>query len=149
MKTGMNLLLWTTELTPEHDGLLDQIKAMGFDSVEVPVFALDDPAPYDRLGKRLKSLGLAATAVTVMSPETNPISPDPAIREAAVAHLDRVLDRCAAVRLRDPLRADPLGHRPLLGDGADRRRVPARRRHPAQGRRDRRRHAGSGSRSST
>ena len=95
MKTGMNLLLWTTELTPEHDGLLDQIKAMGFDSVEVPVFALDDPAPYDRLGKRLKSLGLAATAVTVMSPETNPISPDPAIRAAAVAHLDRVLDRCA------------------------------------------------------
>ena len=30
-----------------------------------------------------------------MSPETNPISPDPAIRAAAVAHLDRVLDRCA------------------------------------------------------
>ncbi len=95
MKTGMNLLLWTTELTPEHDGLLDGIKAMGFDSVEVPVFALDDPAPYDRLGKRLKGLGLAATAVTIMSPETNPISPDPAIRAAAVAYLDRVLDRCA------------------------------------------------------
>jgi D-psicose/D-tagatose/L-ribulose 3-epimerase len=95
MKTGMNLLLWTTELTPEHDGLLDGIKAMGFDSVEVPVFALDDPAPYDRLGKRLKGLGLAATAVTIMGPETNPISPDPAIRAAAVAHLDRVLDRCA------------------------------------------------------
>ena len=95
MKTGMNLLLWTTELTPEHDGLLDEIKAMGFDSVEVPVFALDDPAPYDRLGKRLKSLVLAATAVTVMGPETNPISPDPAIRAAALAHLERVLDRCA------------------------------------------------------
>ncbi len=95
MKTGMNLLLWTTELTPEHDGLLDEIKQMGFDSVEVPVFALDDPAPYDRLGKRLESLGLAATAVTIMSPEANPISPDPAIRAAAVAYLDRVLDRCA------------------------------------------------------
>src|SRR5918998_2955086 len=89
MKTGMNLLLWTTELTPEHDGLLDGIKELGFDSVEVPVFALDDPAPYDRLGKRLKSLGLAATAVTVLSPQTNPISPDPEIRASAVAHLDR------------------------------------------------------------
>src|SRR4051812_20533587 len=95
MKTGMNLLLWTTELKPEHDGLLDAIKAMGFDSVEVPVFALDDPAPYDRLGKRLKGLGLAATAVTIMGPEANPISPDPAIRAAAVARLDRVLDLCA------------------------------------------------------
>ena len=27
MKTGMNLLLWTTEMKPEHDILLEQIKA--------------------------------------------------------------------------------------------------------------------------
>jgi len=96
MKTGMNLLLWTTEVTAEHDGLLDQLKAMGFDAVEVPVFAVDDPAPYERLGKRLKALGLGATAVTVMTPETNPISSDPGIRRAAVAQLEKVLDRCSA-----------------------------------------------------
>lgn len=96
MKTGMNLLLWTTEVTPEHDGLLDQIKGMGFDAVEIPVFNTEDRAPYERLGKRLQSLGLGATAVTVMTPETNPISPDPAIRKAAVEHLDKVMDRCAA-----------------------------------------------------
>jgi D-psicose/D-tagatose/L-ribulose 3-epimerase len=96
MKTGMNLLLWTTEVTSEHDGLLDQIKALGLDSVEVPVFAVDSRAPYERLGKRLKNLGLRATAVTVMSPETNPIAPDAAVRKAAVAQLDKVLDCCAA-----------------------------------------------------
>jgi len=96
MKIGMNLLLWTTEVTAEHDGLLDQIKSMGFDGVEIPVFSIDDRAPYERLGKRLESLGLTATAVTVMGPETNPISPDPAIRAAAVAQLDKVLDRCSA-----------------------------------------------------
>jgi D-psicose/D-tagatose/L-ribulose 3-epimerase len=93
MKTGMNLLLWTTEVTAEHDGLLDQLKAMGFDSVEIPIFALDDRAPYERLGKRLRSLGLGATGVTVMTPEANPISPDSAIRRAAVERLDKVLDR--------------------------------------------------------
>lgn len=92
MKTGMNLLLWTTEVTAEHDRLLDQIKEMGFDSVEVPIFNVADRAPYERLGKRLKSLGLGATAVTVMSPDANPISPDPLIRDAAVAYLDKVLD---------------------------------------------------------
>jgi len=91
MKTGMNLLLWTTEVTEEHDRLLDQIKEMGFDSVEVPIFNIADLAPYERLGKRLKSLGLGATAVTVMSPDANPISPDPAVRDAAVAYLDKVL----------------------------------------------------------
>ena len=31
-----------------------------------------------------------------MTPETNPISPDPVIRKAAVAQLEKVLDRCAA-----------------------------------------------------
>lgn len=96
MKTGMNLLLWTDVVKAEHDALLDQLKEIGFDSVEVPVFAIDDRGPYERLGKRLKDLGLGATAVTVMTPEINPISPDPAIRQAAIAHLDKVLDRCAA-----------------------------------------------------
>ena len=95
MKIGMNLLLWTAEVTEEHDPLLDQIKAIGFDAVEIPIFNTADIAPYERLGKRLRSLGLGATAVTVMNPETNPISPDPAIRKAAVEHLDRVLT-CAS-----------------------------------------------------
>jgi D-psicose/D-tagatose/L-ribulose 3-epimerase len=92
MKTGMNLLLWTTHVTHEHDAILDQLKGLGFDAVEVPIFDTADIAPFVRLGKRLKSLGLGATAVTVMGPETNPISPDPKIRAAAVAHLDRVME---------------------------------------------------------
>ncbi len=96
MKTGMNLLLWTTEVREEHDPILDRIKAMGFDSVEVPIFEIADRKPYERLGRRLKELGLGATAVTVMGPETNPISPDPAIRKAAVAYLETVLDRASA-----------------------------------------------------
>ncbi len=96
MKTGMNLLLWTTEVTPEHDGLLEQLKEIGFDGVEVPMFEVEDAAPYERLGKRLQSLGLGATGVTVMGPEANPISPDPAIRRAAVDRLAKVLDRASA-----------------------------------------------------
>jgi D-psicose/D-tagatose/L-ribulose 3-epimerase len=96
MKTGMNLLLWTTEITAEHDALLDQLKEIGFDSVEIPVFNVADRAPYERLGKRLQALGFTATAVTVMTPETNPIAADPSIRANAVAHLGTVLDCCAA-----------------------------------------------------
>jgi D-psicose/D-tagatose/L-ribulose 3-epimerase len=91
MKTGMNLLLWTDHVTPEHDALLDQIKGLGFDSVEIPIFNTTDHAAYERLGKRLRSLGLGATGVTVMGAESNPISPDPSIRKAAVAHIDAVL----------------------------------------------------------
>jgi len=93
MKTGMNLLLWTDHVTAEQDRTLEMIKDVGFDAVEVPIFKTDDLAPYQRLGDRLRSLGLGATAVTVMGgPEINPISPDPKVRAAAVAYLDRVLE---------------------------------------------------------
>jgi D-psicose/D-tagatose/L-ribulose 3-epimerase len=92
MKTGMNLLLWTTHVTAEHDAIHDQLKALGFDAVEVPIFDTSDLKPFERLGKRLKGLGLGATAVTVMGAENNPISPDKKIRDAAVAHLDRAME---------------------------------------------------------
>jgi D-psicose/D-tagatose/L-ribulose 3-epimerase len=92
MKTGMNLLLWTDHVSEAQDPILDQIKSLGFDAVEIPIFNTAELAPYQRLGKRLKDLGLAATAVTVMGPQTNPISADKSIRDAAVAHLDRVLE---------------------------------------------------------
>lgn len=96
MPTGMNLLLWTDHVTEAQDPVLEQLKAIGFDSVEVPVFATDDLKPYERLGQRLQSLGLRATAVTVSTPEANPISAEPAVREAAVAKLSRVLECCEA-----------------------------------------------------
>lgn len=92
MKFGMNLLLWTDHVTEALDPVLDEIKAIGFDAVEVPIFNTSDPAAYDRLGKRLRGLGLSATGVTVMGPDANPISPDPKIRAAAVEYLDRVLE---------------------------------------------------------
>jgi D-psicose/D-tagatose/L-ribulose 3-epimerase len=92
MKFGMNLLLWTDMVTEAHDPILEQLKAMGFDAVEVPIFDTSNTKPYERLGQRLKSLGLGATGVTVMTPEANPISADPAIRAKAVEHLDRVLE---------------------------------------------------------
>jgi len=41
MRFGMNLLLWTDTL---HDGvrpLLDEIKQLGFDAVELPIFEID------------------------------------------------------------------------------------------------------------
>jgi D-psicose/D-tagatose/L-ribulose 3-epimerase len=92
MKIGMNLLLWTDHVSEAQDAALDAIKEIGFDAVEIPIFNTSNLADYARLGKRLQSLGLSATAVTVMGPDVNPISPDAKVRAAAVAYLDRVLE---------------------------------------------------------
>jgi D-psicose/D-tagatose/L-ribulose 3-epimerase len=83
MKTGMNLLLWTTHVTEEHVPLFEKLKKTGFDGVEIPVFE-GDAAHFKKLGAQLKNLGLGCTTVTVVGPEHSPISPDAAIRRAAL-----------------------------------------------------------------
>ena len=38
MKTGFNLLLWTTHVAEQHLPLLAKLKACGYDGVEIPLF---------------------------------------------------------------------------------------------------------------
>ena len=94
MRFGMNLLLWTDTL---HDGilpLLDDIKQLGFDAVEIPIFEYD-VQKYQQWGKHLDNAGLARTGVTVRGVDDNPISPDPAVRKRGVEGNKAALD-CAA-----------------------------------------------------
>jgi D-psicose/D-tagatose/L-ribulose 3-epimerase len=84
MKTGMNLLLWTTHVTAEHFDILAKLKKAGFDGVEVPLFE-GDGAHYKAVRKELDNQGLRCTTVTCIGPEANPISPDAAVRTASVA----------------------------------------------------------------
>lgn len=95
MKIGMCMFLWTTRLGPEHEPLLTDIRATGFDGVEVPVFE-GNPANYAQLGTLLDRVGLERTAVSAMGdPQMDLISPDPSIRRAAVDRMRWVLD-CSA-----------------------------------------------------
>lgn len=123
MKIGMNLLLWTAKVAPAHDRLLKDLRRTGYDGVEVPIFE-GTSAEYRALGAKLRDLGLGATAVTVMSPECNPISPDAKVRQAAVDRLKWVLDRGAefgAEVLCGPLHS-PLGVFSGLAPTADERK---------------------------
>jgi len=96
MKFGMNLLLWSGDLSDSMLPVLEKLKAMGYDGVEVPIFDLD-LAKWAMWARRLDDLGLQCTANTVIAAEHNPLSPDPAVQEAAYEHLRRVIDCCAAV----------------------------------------------------
>ena len=75
MKVGMNLLLWTGHVTEEHFPVLEKIKKAGYDGVEIPLFQGDE-AHYKKVRKELDNLGLKSTTVTVVNPESTPISPD-------------------------------------------------------------------------
>lgn len=96
MKFGMNLLLWTDHVTEAHRPVLEQLKQMGYDGVEVPIFDLN-PDNFRKVGQWLDDLGLARTAVTCRGGDDNPISPDPQVRAQGVAHNKLVLDCCQAL----------------------------------------------------
>ena len=78
MKFGMNLLLWTGELNEGLLPVLESLKKMGYDGVELPLF--NTSLDYAAWGRRLDEMGLERTAVTVRGEADNPISPDPAVR---------------------------------------------------------------------
>jgi D-psicose/D-tagatose/L-ribulose 3-epimerase len=94
MKTGMNMLLWTTYVTADHFPIFARLKQVGYDGVEIPLFE-GGADHYKAIRKELDNHGLGCTAVTLASPTANPISPDPALREAAVDHLKWALEMTA------------------------------------------------------
>lgn len=96
MKYGMNLLLWTTDVTDAHGPILEMLAKTGYDGVEVPVFDLD-AGKFKALGNRLQDLGLQRTAVTVCTAEANPIGETAAIRQAGLDHIKKAVDMCQAM----------------------------------------------------
>ena len=95
MKFGMNLLLWGGEIQEDLLPALEQLKQIGFDGVEVPVF--NTSIDYASWGNRLDDIGLLRTAVTVRNEEDNPISCDAAVRARGVENNQRSLDCCRAL----------------------------------------------------
>jgi len=97
MKIGFNMLLWTTHVTDEALPLLEKLKGIGFDGVEIPLFE-GDVAHFEKVGKAIKDNGLECTSVTVIPDEEhNPISPDAANRQGAAEHLKWAIDCSAAL----------------------------------------------------
>ncbi|WP_439621429.1 sugar phosphate isomerase/epimerase family protein [Gemmata sp.] len=87
----MNLLLWTGGVTAEHFPLLGKLKAAGFDGVELPIFG-GTPAEYKPIRAELDKQGLKCTAVTILTKDTNAVSPDAAVRQKAVEWLKNVIE---------------------------------------------------------
>lgn len=96
MKIGMNLLLWTTDINENLYPILEKIKAVGYDGMEVPIGDEGDHK-YVALGKKLQELELGCTCVTSVFEDGNPASADPAIRAKAVEQMKWRIDMGAAL----------------------------------------------------
>ncbi|HPP52890.1 MAG TPA: sugar phosphate isomerase/epimerase family protein, partial [Thermoguttaceae bacterium] len=96
MKYGMNLLMWTDTLSDSMLPLLEELKEIGYDVVELPCFDLDNLENYRKWGKRLDELGLERSGTAIRGPDGNMISSDPAVRRQGIEQNKRNLDCCAA-----------------------------------------------------
>ena len=94
MLLGMNLLLWTRDVLPQHYELFDTLAATGYDGVELPVMAGSD-AQYRDIGRALDGLGLRRTGLTVLPAGASCISDDAPVRQAALDHIRWAVDRLA------------------------------------------------------
>ncbi len=95
-KFGFNLLNWTAAVSEEHFPIIERLQKIGYDGIEI-FTGHEDPAAYRQLGAFLQQRDLGITCVTVLSAETNPISPDAAVRAQALDRLKWNIDRCVDV----------------------------------------------------
>ncbi len=91
MKLGMNLFLWTVNVTEELLPLFPQLKALGYEGVEVPIARANKPI-YREIRKVLDDCGLACTTMFNLGADANPISPDETIRQKALDELKWAID---------------------------------------------------------
>lgn len=91
-KIGFNVLAWTAGMSDDLFPILDRLKQIGYDGAEFFVGAPDEAA-YQRVGNYCRQLGLGVTTVTVVSPDTNPISESAAVRAKGLERIKWAIDR--------------------------------------------------------
>ena len=94
-KLGMNLLLWGTEMDESLFPILDQIKHIGYDAVEIPIFDTNE-TKWKHWKQQLDGLNLDAVAVTINGPDHHAISSNASMRKKTLEQNKRALD-CAAI----------------------------------------------------
>jgi len=118
MKLGISAFAWTSNFKSSHLEILPAMKELGLSGVEIPMFN-PDQLPADSIREAFAKNRLDCTVCAILPAGINPISPEPAIRKKAIAHLGRCIETGAAMGAKlvgGPLLA-PIGylpdHRPI------------------------------------
>lgn len=94
MKFGVNMMIWTANVTEEHFPLLPQIKEQGFDGVELPFFSPED-YPAARVRRELEKYDLESTLCVVMPGGTSLVDADFSVRRKGLDHVKTVIEKAA------------------------------------------------------
>jgi D-psicose/D-tagatose/L-ribulose 3-epimerase len=91
VRFGLNLLVYTAAFGRDDCALVAKVAELGYDGIEVLFGDLSVLAPAATRAA-LQAHGLGMTSCCVMTEDTNPCSPDAAVRQAALDRLRRLAD---------------------------------------------------------
>jgi D-psicose/D-tagatose/L-ribulose 3-epimerase len=96
MKFGVNTFIWSADFNESNLDLLPEIKAGGFDGIEMPIFR---PAEFPAQGirKSLEANGLECTVCSVMLDGFNLISDDATVRRKTQTFMQDLVKAAAEV----------------------------------------------------
>ena len=90
-KFGVDSFIWTEVFSTKDLWIIQKAKDLGFEVID---FAIAHPEtfPLEEVKKELDRVGIECVTTTTLDDERNPISPDPAIRAAAVKSMKLLVD---------------------------------------------------------
>ncbi len=93
MKFGVDSFIWAESFGEKDLWIIPKAKELGFEVID---FAISNPYtfPTESVKKAIKEVGIECVCTTTLTTATNPISPDPSIREAAVDAMKKCVDIC-------------------------------------------------------
>jgi len=94
------MLLWTDHFTSEHYGIVDSLKEVGYQGIEIPLGA-GDSSHYTAVGNHLKSIDMEVTCVTSLLEDTNIASPNSSVRAAGLDRLKWTIDMAFAANAKN------------------------------------------------
>lgn len=90
-KIGFNVLAWSAAVSDQLNPIIDRLKTIGYNGVEV-LLGSPDTAAYKALGDFTKNIGLEVTTVFVLGAAENPISEDAAVRAKSLERIKWAID---------------------------------------------------------
>ena len=96
MKLGIHAYAWCSQWSNDTLDLIDRVKKMGLDFIEIPLMRLD---AFDAraVKRRLDSVGLGAVTSTVLFADTDLTNEDPKIRKRGIVYLKRCVEATSAI----------------------------------------------------
>ena len=91
MKIGMNMLLWTNHVTEQHFNIVDELKEVGYDGVEL-FLGEGDTQLYSHLGNHFAKMDMGVSCIASLGPEENIASENKAYRNAGLDKLKWSVD---------------------------------------------------------